>query len=102
MKFLNRQERSGKKSRENSKVQRDMRELVERQCSQNFASDAISGQKRNPLQDFFIDEINLTRKLLNIVQTDINASSFEDDGEVRQIVFSLIFNCSFFSLCTYI
>ncbi|XP_020293197.1 cytoplasmic dynein 2 heavy chain 1 [Pseudomyrmex gracilis] len=79
-KFFSSKERSGKKS-EKSKVQRELKELVERQCSQTIASDATSEQTRNPLQDFFVDEINLTRKLMNVVQTNVDASSFEN-GEI--------------------
>lgn len=66
---------------EKSKIEQDLKKVMDRQCSLTFTYDT-SEQKRNPLQDFFIDEIDLTRKLLNIVRTDIDASSFEDN-EVR-------------------
>ncbi|KAL6266424.1 hypothetical protein P5V15_003274 [Pogonomyrmex californicus] len=66
---------------EKSKVQQDLKEVIDRQCSLTFTCDtgAISEQKGNPLQDFFIDEIDLAKKLLHTVKTDMNASSFEDD-----------------------
>lgn len=71
---------------EKSKIQQDLKEVMDRQCSSTFTCDtgAISERKGNPLQDFFIDEIDLTKKLLHIVRTDMDASSFEDN-EVRQI-----------------
>ncbi|XP_029665147.1 cytoplasmic dynein 2 heavy chain 1 [Formica exsecta] len=63
---------------EKSKIEQDLKKVMDRQCSLTFTYDT-SEQKRNPLQDFFIDEIDLTRKLLNIVRTDIDVSSFEDN-----------------------
>lgn len=71
---------------ERSKVQQDLKEIMERQCSLTFTRDTgvVSERKGNPLQDFFIDEIDLMKKLLDIVQTDMDAPSF-DDNEVRQI-----------------
>lgn len=71
---------------EKSKVQQDLRELMERQGSLKFMSDTGAGSERkgNLLQDFFIDEVDLTKKLLHIIQTDMNAPSFEDN-EVRRI-----------------
>lgn len=68
---------------ETSKVQQDLKEVLDRQCSLTCDTSVISEQKRNPLQEFFADEIDLTRKLLHIVRTDLDASSFEDD-EVRR------------------
>ncbi|XP_071561821.1 cytoplasmic dynein 2 heavy chain 1 [Temnothorax nylanderi] len=66
---------------EKSKVQQDLKEIMERQCSLTFTCDtgAISERKGNPLQDFFIDEIDLTKKLLHIVQTDMDTPSFDDN-----------------------
>jgi len=75
---------------EKSKVQQDLKKVMDRQCSLTYDStiSTISEQKRNPLQDFFIDELDLTRKLLNVVRADMDASSFQDN-EVRQ-------NCVFY------
>jgi len=69
---------------EKSKVQHDLKIVMDQQCSLTFTCDTgtISERKGNPLQDFFIDEVDLTKKLLHIVQTDMDASSFEDN-EVR-------------------
>ncbi|KMQ91499.1 cytoplasmic dynein 2 heavy chain 1-like protein [Lasius niger] len=64
---------------EKSKVQQDLKEVLDRQCSLTCDTSVISEQKRNPLQEFFADEVDLTRKLLHIVRTDLDASSFEDD-----------------------
>ncbi|XP_018402903.1 PREDICTED: cytoplasmic dynein 2 heavy chain 1 [Cyphomyrmex costatus] len=77
--FNNSEENSNKL--EKSRVQHDLKVVMERQCSLTFTCDtgAISERKGNPLQDFFIDEIDLTKKLLHIVQTDMDASSFEDN-----------------------
>lgn len=71
---------------EKSKIQQDLKEVMDRQSHVTFTCDtgAISERKGNPLQDFFIDEIDLTKKLLHIVRTDMDALSFEDN-EVRQI-----------------
>jgi len=76
---------------EKSKVQQDLKEIMERQYSLTFTHDTsvISERKGNPLQDFFIDEIDLTKKLLHIVRTDMDAPSF-DDNEVRQIFRTVI------------
>jgi len=70
---------------EKSKVQQDLKEVIDRQFSLTFTCDtgAMSERKENPLQDFFIDEIDLTKKLLHIVQTDMDTSTFEIN-EVRQ------------------
>lgn len=72
---------------EKSKVQQELKEIMERQGSLKLTqSDTGAGSERkgNLLQDFFIDEIDLTKKLLHIIQTDMDASSFESN-EVREI-----------------
>lgn len=76
-----------------SKVQQDLKEVMERQCSLTFTGDAgtMNEGKGNPLQDFFIDEIDLTKKLLHVIRADMDASSFENN-EVRQI--SILRNCA--------
>jgi len=68
---------------EKSKVQEDLKEIMNQQCFS--ACDTNTKQKRNPLQDFFVDEIKLTRKLLNIIHADMDASCF-DDNEVKQVI----------------
>lgn len=83
MKPFSSNEGSGDKL-EKSKVRQDLKEVMDRQCSLTGDTGTTSERKGNPLQDFFIDEIELTKKLLHIVRTDIDASSFEDN-EVRQI-----------------
>lgn len=72
---------------EKSKVQHDLKEIMERQCSLTFTGDAgaTSERKGNPLQDFFIDELDLTKKLSQIVRTDMDAPSF-DDNEVDLVI----------------
>nr|XP_012219219.1 PREDICTED: cytoplasmic dynein 2 heavy chain 1 [Linepithema humile] len=74
--FSNSKENSNKL--EKSKVKENLKELMDRQSSVTFTYDS-GGQKKNSLQDFFMDEIDHTKKLLNIVQTDIDASSFENN-----------------------
>ncbi|KAL0104886.1 hypothetical protein PUN28_016497 [Cardiocondyla obscurior] len=65
---------------EKSKIQQDLKEIMER-CSSTFTCDTggITEQKRNPLQDFFIDEVDLTKKLLHIVQADMTSPTFDDN-----------------------
>lgn len=89
--FSNSEENSNKP--EKSKVKENLKEVMDRQCFITFTHDS-NGQKKNSLQDFFMDEIDHTKKLLDTIQTDIDALSFESN-EVRQIVFNLILNCTF-------
>lgn len=72
---------------EKSKIKENLKEVMDRQSSMTFTYDS-GGQKKSSLQDFFMDEIDHAKKLLNIVQTDIDASSFENN-EVR--LFSIWF-----------
>jgi len=81
--FSNSNENSNKL--EKSKVQEDLKEIMNQQCFSTFTCDTDDKQKRNPLQDFFVDEIKFIRRLLNIVRADMDASSF-DDNEVKQII----------------
>lgn len=74
---------------EQSKVRQDLKEVTDRQGTVTFTRDAgaAGDGKRNPLQEFFVDEIIFTIKLLNDVRTDMDETSF-DDSEVRRIDFS--------------
>lgn len=92
MKPFNSSERNSNKV-EQSKIQQDLKEVLDRQCSLTSTCNTSAEQKRNPLQDFFVDEVELTRKLLHIVRTDLDALSFDDD-EVRtrkKIIIFLLF-----------
>jgi len=82
---------------EKSKVQEDLKEIMNQQCFSTFTCDTDNKQKRNPLQDFFVDEIKLTKRLLNIIRADMDTSSF-DDNEVKQIIlfYNLIFKIRYF------
>lgn len=86
IKPLNNSDGNGDKS-EKSKVQEDLKEIMDQPCSSTFDTDAK--QKRNPLHDFFVDEVKLVRKLLNIVRADMDLPSF-DDNEVRQFIFHVL------------
>ncbi|XP_076748967.1 dynein cytoplasmic heavy chain beethoven [Xylocopa sonorina] len=70
-------EKSNKKVE--SKVQKDLKELLDRHGS-IFGSSAITESfgGKNPLESFFIDELNLTKRTLNLVRADVEASRFED------------------------
>lgn len=93
MKHLSGNEGSSDKV-EKSRVQQDLKEIIDRQCSSTFAydTDAVRENKRDPLQDFFVDEIDHIKKLLNVVRTDMDTLSFEDN-DVRATVLCLILNC---------
>ncbi|XP_032668403.1 cytoplasmic dynein 2 heavy chain 1 [Odontomachus brunneus] len=79
MKHLSGNEGSSDKV-EKSRVQQDLKEIIDRQCSSTFTYDtgAVRENKRDPLQDFFVDEIDHIKKLLNVVRTDMDMLSFED------------------------
>ncbi|KZC10148.1 Cytoplasmic dynein 2 heavy chain 1 [Dufourea novaeangliae] len=69
--------KNGSKKTE-SKVYRDLKELIERHSS-IFALPAMgSGGIKNPLERFFVDELNLTKKTLNLIQADVDSLRFED------------------------
>jgi len=70
---------------EKSKVKENLKEVMDRQCSITFTYDS-GGQRQNSLQDFFMDEIDHAKKLLDIVRTDMDASFFENN-EVRLFSF---------------
>lgn len=78
---------------EKSRVQQELKEIIDRQCSSTFTCDtgAVRENKKNPLQDFFVDEIDHIKQLLNVVRTDMDTLSFEDN-EVRVIILNLILN----------
>lgn len=62
-----------------SKIQRDLKELIDRSSSIfGSAGRAESGRGKNPLERFFADEMNLTRKTLNVVRMESDAICFED------------------------
>lgn len=87
MKHLSGNEGSSDKI-EKLRVQQDLKEIIDRQCSSTFTYDtgAVRENKRDPLQDFFVDEIDHMKTLLNVVRMDMDALSF-DDNEVRHRLF---------------
>lgn len=61
------------------KIQRDLKELIDRNGS-IFGSSKVEQEKdKNPLKNFFIDEMNLTRKTLNLIRVDVESTRFEDN-----------------------
>lgn len=60
------------------KIQRDLKELIDRNGS-IFGSSKVEQEKnKNPLKNFFIDEMNLTKKTLNLIRVDMESARFED------------------------
>lgn len=60
------------------KIQRDLKELIDRNGS-IFGSSKVEQEKnKNPLKNFFIDEMNLTKKTLNLIRVDMESTRFED------------------------
>lgn len=61
------------------KIQRDLKELIDRNGS-IFGSSKVEQEKKNknPLKNFFIDEMNLTKKTLNLIRVDVESARFED------------------------
>lgn len=62
-----------------TKIQRDLKELIDRHIS-IFGSSTTSehDENKNPLENFFIDEINLTKKTLNAIRVDVENLRLED------------------------
>lgn len=62
-----------------TKIQRDLKELIDRHIS-IFGSSTTSehNENKNPLENFFIDEINLTKKTLNVIRVDVENLRLED------------------------
>lgn len=70
------------------KIQRDLKELIDRNGS-IFGSSKVEQEKnKNPLKNFFIDEMNLTRKTLNLIRVDVESTRFEDNKVKNLIVLS--------------
>ncbi|XP_017764042.1 PREDICTED: cytoplasmic dynein 2 heavy chain 1 [Eufriesea mexicana] len=63
-----------------TKIQRDLKELIDRH-SLMFTSSATVEQSgnKNPLESFFIDEMNLTKKTLNLIRIDVEALRLENN-----------------------
>lgn len=76
---------------EKSKIQ-DIKDIVDQQFA-TLSSDIVSinEPKQNPLQNFFLDEINLMKKLLNIIRADMDMSFFEDNEVVSLNPIIIIF-----------
>lgn len=70
-------DKSSKKTE--TKIQRDLKELIDRHIS-IFGSSRTSerNENKNPLENFFIDEINLTKKTLNVIRVDVENLRLED------------------------
>ncbi|XP_050496495.1 cytoplasmic dynein 2 heavy chain 1 [Bombus huntii] len=70
-------DKSSKKTE--TKIQRDLKELIDRHIS-IFGSSTTSehNENKNPLENFFIDEINLTKKTLNVIRVDVENLRLED------------------------
>ena len=63
-----------------TKIQRDLKELIDRHVS-IFGSSTAMEQHRgsnNPLQSFFVDEMSLTKRTLNLIRADVETSRLED------------------------
>lgn len=88
MKHLSNDEGSRDKA-EKSRVQQDLKEIIDRQCSSTFTYDTggVRENKRDPLQDFFVDEIDHMKKLLNVIRTDMDVLSFEDNEVLGKLFF---------------
>ncbi|XP_076387639.1 dynein cytoplasmic heavy chain beethoven [Megachile rotundata] len=62
-----------------SKIQKDLKELIDRHGSIFGSSIYIENDgKYDQLQRFFVDEMNLTKKTLNLVRNDVETSRLED------------------------
>ncbi|XP_078052127.1 dynein cytoplasmic heavy chain beethoven [Augochlora pura] len=61
-----------------SKIQRDLKDLMERHSSVFALPPMRSGGIKNPLERFFVDELNLTKKTLNLIRADVDSQRFED------------------------
>ncbi|XP_029051229.2 cytoplasmic dynein 2 heavy chain 1 [Osmia bicornis bicornis] len=68
-------EKSNRKTE--SRIQRDLKELIDRHGS-IFGSSIIEGDGNNQLQRFFIDEMKLTKRTLNLIRADVDSLRFED------------------------
>ena len=63
-----------------TKIQRDLKELIDRHVS-IFGSSTTTeqhGGNNNPLQNFFVDEMNLTKRTLNLIRADVETSRLEN------------------------
>ncbi|XP_076621618.1 dynein cytoplasmic heavy chain beethoven [Colletes latitarsis] len=61
-----------------SQVQRDLKELIDRNGFIFGSSSIETDRKKNTLERFFVDEMNLTKKTLNLVRVDVDILHFED------------------------
>lgn len=61
-----------------SRIQRDLKELIDRHGSIFGSSINIEGDGNNQLQSFFIDEMRLTKRILNLIRADVDSLRFED------------------------
>lgn len=77
------------KKKTETKIQRDLKELIDRHGSM-FTSSATVEQdgNKNSLKSFFIDEMNLTKKTLNLIRVDVETLRFEDNVVTNFIKFS--------------
>ncbi|XP_017891098.1 cytoplasmic dynein 2 heavy chain 1 isoform X2 [Ceratina calcarata] len=71
-------EEKNKKTAE-SKVQRDLKDLIDRHGSIFASSPTVPENRSNDaLQNFFIDEMNLTKRMLNRIRVDAEILPFDD------------------------
>lgn len=84
---------------EKSKVQQDLKEIMERRGSLKLTSGKGAGSERkgNLLRDFFSDEVDLTKKLLHIIQTDMDVPSFEGNEVSQILILRTILLCNYFT-----
>nr|XP_033320776.1 cytoplasmic dynein 2 heavy chain 1 [Megalopta genalis] len=61
-----------------SRIQRDLKDLIERHSSIFALPPMGSGGIKNPLERFFVDELNLTKNTLNLIRADADSLRFED------------------------
>ncbi|XP_076646917.1 dynein cytoplasmic heavy chain beethoven [Halictus rubicundus] len=76
-------ERSGSKKTE-SRIHRDLKDLIERHSSIFALPPMGSGGIKNPLERFFVDELNLTKGTLNLIRMDVDSLRFEDSKTPRR------------------
>ncbi|CAK9809936.1 Cytoplasmic dynein 2 heavy chain 1 [Anthophora quadrimaculata] len=68
-----------------AKIQNDLKDLIDRHSSIFGSSvNLVNDGNKNPLQSFFIDEMNLTKKMLNIVRDDVENQRLRDSKTSKE------------------
>ncbi|XP_031838829.2 dynein cytoplasmic heavy chain beethoven isoform X1 [Nomia melanderi] len=71
-------EDKNEKKKIESRIHKDLKDLIERHGSIFALPEMGSGGIKNSLERFFVDELNLTKKTLNLIRTDVDNLSFKD------------------------